>query len=581
MHRARSLIIAAFFIILMVGTVVWVNVVPVWQLKLQLERISPVFLKLNFLLIIFAVILNADALRRVLKNVKRSTWIWVLVIVLGGILAAMFIAPQTHRIYYDEDIYLNMGQNMSDLNRMGMCNEGTNLYGEYHCSRLEYNKEPGGWPFLIGLVFSFTGASHLVGFLLNNAIWGLSILVVFLLGFLLFEDERTGLFAALLFAFLPEGLRWSNTTAVEPSAALLAGCAVLSVVFFTKVTDNRSLFLASVLLAFSFQFRPESVMVLLPVSLILILRAPRSLIQHPTHYCILLLFVLSVPHLIHLYAAMGDGWGAPGSNKLSLRFIGENVSVNSLFYFRNIRFPLLTSLLCLIGLGLPRTVYSMNGNKKQLTHVSFISLWREKMALIGWFLAFWGVYLSFYAGSYNYGTDVRFSLMTYIPVAVLSGYGAAIVCGWVEDRFSVDSAKHGLLLLIIFSLIPFLPYVRTIGQEAWAARADHRYADIMANQLPPNSIVLTHNPNMFLLWGKNAAQASIAVNEPITMEHLFDRYEGGIYFHYNFWCNVDDPLQQSFCNRIVDRYETEEVLSFEERNYTYRLYRLNRQGVEG
>ena len=31
----------------------------------------------------------------------------------------------------------------------------------------------------------------------------------------------------------------------------------------------------------------------------------------------------------------------------------------------------------------------------------------------------------FYAGSYNYGADVRYSLMTYPPIAVLAGLGAA------------------------------------------------------------------------------------------------------------------------------------------------------------
>ena len=96
----------------------------------------------------------------------------------------------------------------------------------------------------------------------------------------------------------------------------------------------------------------------------------------------------------------------------------------------------------------------------------------------------------------------------------------------------------------------------------------------MAEALPPDSLVLTHNPNMFLLWEKNAAQASIATSDHVHMDHLFTRYKGGVYFHFNFWCNVSDPMQQSFCKNLLKKYETTEVLSFSEQNYRYILYKL-------
>jgi hypothetical protein len=50
---------------------------------------------------------------------------------------------------------------------------------------------------------------------------------------------------------------------------------------------------------------------------------------------------------------------------------------------------------------------------------------RERLTLFGYFLAFWLVFLFFYAGSYNYGADVRYSLMTFVPIAIL----AQPVCG--------------------------------------------------------------------------------------------------------------------------------------------------------
>src|SRR5438067_1663302 len=84
--------------------------------------------------------------------------------------------------------------------------------------------------------------------------------------------------------------------------------------------------------------------------------------------------------------------------------------------------------------------------------------------------------------------------------------------------------------------------IRSTGEEACAARADVRYARQFADSLPPNSIVLTHNPSMFHIWGTNAAQLSIARTDPGRIEQLLKRYAGGVYLHWNFWCNVPDRV---------------------------------------
>ena len=99
----------------------------------------------------------------------------------------------------------------------------------------------------------------------------------------------------------------------------------------------------------------------------------------------------------------------------------------------------------------------------------------------------------------------------------------------------------------------------------------------MAAALPDDAVALTHNPNMFLLWGKNAAQASLATEHSSSFKRLFYRYKGGIYLHYNFWCNVPDKLQNSFCTNILERYDCTSVMSFKEQNYTYELYKVHKK----
>jgi hypothetical protein len=123
----------------------------------------------------------------------------------------------------------------------------------------------------------------------------------------------------------------------------------------------------------------------------------------------------------------------------------------------------------------------------------------------------------------------------------------------------------------------FTPLIRAIGEEAWAARADVRYAKEFSQRLPPNSIVLTHNPSMFHVWGINAAQLSLAkTDSDYVKEQVFRRYAGGVYMHWNFWCNVTDPVQQSFCRDALTSFPHQLIDEKQEQDYRYALYRLDR-----
>mgnify|MGYP007016071757 FL=1 len=117
--------------------------------------------------------------------------------------------------------------------------------------------------------------------------------------------------------------------------------------------------------------------------------------------------------------------------------------------------------------------------------------------------------------------------------------------------------------------------IRTVGQEAWAARHDHAYAMEFARKMPERSIVLTHNPTMFLLWGKSAIQAHVGLTDRGLVRELMKRNPGHVYFHYNFWCNTVNDPNRKLCADILSSYETEEVASGQEQEYRYALYRLN------
>src|SRR5262245_22995203 len=79
---------------------------------------------------------------------------------------------------------------------------------------------------------------------------------------------------------------------------------------------------------------------------------------------------------------------------------------------------------------------------------------------------------------------------------------------------------------------------------------------------------------MFHVWNVSAAQMSLLRSNPRYADRLFDRYAGGVYLHWNYWCNVADPLQRSFCQAGLDEFPHELVASARERDYAFGLYRL-------
>ncbi|MFO7984528.1 MAG: glycosyltransferase family 39 protein, partial [Desulfatiglandaceae bacterium] len=209
------------------------------------------------------------------------------------------MAPQTHRIFYDEDIYANMGQNMALKNQTGYCNYGTFEYGEYHPHWISYNKQPSGWPFLISLVFQFLGTDERYAFFLNNVLFSAGVLVVFSITWHLCEVFFTAFIAALAFSIIPHNLIWANTAATETSAGLLTGIVVLSLIVFLKRKKDRHLFLLMLLIPFACQMRSESLLILGWVLISILLYSPRILAEKRLWTLGLLTTVFLLPHILH------------------------------------------------------------------------------------------------------------------------------------------------------------------------------------------------------------------------------------------------------------------------------------------
>ena len=569
-----------------------------------------------------------------------------LLMLAGLLVAAAFlvygVAPQVHRIYYDEDIYGNVAQNIALTAKSGLCNYGTFEYGEYYNHWMLYNKEPSGWPFLISVVFQLLGVNETYGFVLNNLLFVGGVLICFWIGYIVTGRFFPAFTGAAIYAAIPHNLLWSNTVAAEPAAAVFGGLTVLCLLVYLKSGRLRHLLLLCLVIPLASQMRAESAMIGIWGFAAVLAWSPGTLLRRGVWSAGLLTLIFIMPHLLHVYAVSGESWGAQGA-KFSLDFFKSNFAVNAAYYFDNKSFPAVFTILALIGLFIPfpksaacRGDYgcagegggSPNPNGVVLDQGDAGSLFRSgkvvKAAFVGipfgrfftpwllllWFILFFGIFLFFYAGSYKYGADVRFALVSFMPLAVLSGMGAdrlragmgwlagriqmnyaAASCGvskttmnearfgkYDRERFSEIKEGRGVITgivvtVVFFSWISFLPLIRLVGQEAWGARYDHQYAREFIKKIPSRSIVLTHIPTMMLLWQQGAIQTFAGLNNPGVIADLHKKYPGHVYFHESYWCSTSTE-QQNLCKSIGKKYNLEEVVSATEQDHHYGLYRI-------
>ena len=474
--------------------------------------------------------------------------------IVAGIAVALtvFVAPRTNRIFYDEQIYQSIGQNLADLGLAQICNEGGVEGGRLKCASGEYNKQPYAYPHVLSVVYRLSGVHDGTAFAVNAVAMAAIVCAVYVLTWLLFRARDAALFAGLVLALTPQQILWSATAAVEPSASLAAVLALVCAAYYSSRGGVAALCALAVVAAYAIQFRPESILIL-PVSVLIAWPRLRLEAGQPRVWGAVLLFLaLASVHVAHLYAVRHVDWGTSQA-RFSLGYVPGNLAVNGWFYLRDERFPALFTLLAAVGLMAP-------------------GVRRERIAMALYFVVYFAIGLVFYAGSYNYGADVRYSLMTYPPIAVLAGVGASTLIRLAARR--AWPATPVMLTAMAFVFLSYAPVVRATTEEAWAARADVRFSRMFASGLPANSYVLTHNPGMFHVWGYNAGQLPLLVQNPAYVRYLSGRYTGGVFVHWNFWCNVQDPVHPEFCRRALELGTVELVREYRERDQRFALYRI-------
>lgn len=501
------------------------------------------------------VVLSALNLPALLAHLSPPRWAsrTALAAAVVGVCVVAGVAPQTHRIFYDEQIYEGVAQNLSDVGLAQMCNEGTVEYGRLQCRTGEYNKQTYGYPYVVSVFYRLFGVHHQIPHVLNTAALAAFVLLVFLVTGSL-ADWRAATFASVVAAIIPEHLIWSNTAASEPLAAVMILFSLLSAVWFTRTGTFLSLAWMTVTTVFAVQFKVECAFVVPVVGLIVLAYAPDAYRHRSLWFGVVAALALGSVHIAHLIAVRGETWGAPG-DRMAWAFVWPNTVTNAAYYLDNSRFPFAASVLAIIGAAWKPGRFAV---------ASAIS-----------FALFWGPYLGFYAGSYSYGADVRFALLSHAPVAMLAGLGAAALGQMAPRGIQPRWIDAGIASVLALQLVWFLPMIRAVGEEAWSSRADVAFAMEMSQRLGRQTMVLTHNPSMFHVKGVNAAQLDLVfADTPYVTSALRERYKGGVFIHWNYWCNVAGTEYPAMCLEALKRARTRLERQYRERDQRFAFYEI-------
>jgi len=544
--------VAAAWSVSLAAFLAWVLTTPAASLRGQLSYLQ--FWSLETC-VFLGLALTAAALQELPRVLERRDLLGMLLLMVLAVGLTTSMARRTNRVFYDEQIYQNIGQNLAASRRALMCNDGTIQSGRLQCALGEYNKQPYAYPHVLSLVYRLLGVRETAAFVVNAVAMALCVSALYLVVLILFADRVAAFFAALLLALTPEQLVWSATAAVEPTASLACVGALLAGACFLRWRSTVSLAGVAVAAAYAIQFRPESFLIIPVIALLIWQRAPEEFTRTRLWWAGLLFLALAAVPVAHTIAVSNEGWGTTGE-RMSLAYAVKNLRVNGRFYLADARFPMTYTLLALLGLCAWRGA-------------------RGRAAIALYFLLFFGIALLFYAGSYDYGTDVRYSLATYPSLVILGGLGAAWFVRRVEERKFGRRVRIGLTAALVFQFLwTYSPVVRAIDDSAWAARADVQFARSLVPDLKGHSYVLTHNPGMFQVWGVSAGQMSLAAANPGYLDDLSDRFPGGVYLHWNFWCSVQDPVQREFCVKVLALRPGEPIREQSARDQHYALYRL-------
>lgn len=412
------------------------------------------FMLVHFLLLIYLFWANIKNLYQEVKKIDKKVWIILLLVFVFGFLlrnSEYWLGPHTDGYVAQESAHLWL------------------LYGEFvkacalgdyvNCQLFEQVLAPPGSPFIIVLVHLLFGIHSLNASIISAVLSSLTIFLVFLIAYLIFKKEEIGLYASLIFAFIPLNIINSQTGLSRPTGLFFVGLTILFYLLALKNNKFITWFLTAVCLSYAIYVRQESY-ILLPFLFVYFVIFKWSFLKgffrdvirktrvnlgiiFKVIVLFLLFFILQIP-VLHWLLVNNPYSNYPGNSFLGLHYQGLIVQGPALFSY-------------LFNQSVFGLVFHYNGIISiifLITSLFIIVTWKKKyFFILLLFLAYFFVYSLLFDGNIQGHTQLtsdymRRSLMFHLPYAIIAGYGIYLLTSIKKMKF--------LFLSILFLLISSL-----------------------------------------------------------------------------------------------------------------------------
>jgi 4-amino-4-deoxy-L-arabinose transferase-like glycosyltransferase len=473
-------------------------------------------------------------------HVKRNIWVLLVVIILLGIYLRA-ITPVYLVTFYDEFAHIDTGKNIVSQGIAATC---TTAYSTVEMNNCTPFNEPAGFPYVVGLFLLFLGVSLPSAYAVNLVMGSLLGAGVFLFCFLLFKNEKIGLYGAFLIAILPLYVLLSRNIEPDSAFAFFTLMTLSCFVLFFRIRDLKTGVLAVSILAFSVSIKQEGIL-LLPLVLVLSLlfvdpdSFKRGIKNLKFAYLIALLAILITPHLIQLsYEVIppllyGESTSTGvGGKLLDFGNIGYNFGIlgraaSGWFY------PVLFNIFALAGLCL---LYSIKKHRAGLAFLMF----------------FLSIFMFAYLG-YSGRIVEKYLITGLIPLFCLAGAGLfafeksalkLLGGGGIAKKRIVAIAVPAALALILFS--SSVPYLLDVLGNLQPLHVSHGYprdliqykeidaAMSVGVEVCDSCYIIAENPLIFSPTNLKGISTDLALSEPETIKEILMNGRGVYYFEDMF-----------------------------------------------
>tara|TARA_Y100000310_G_C20700789_1_gene829682 strand:+ start:5865 stop:7382 length:1518 start_codon:yes stop_codon:yes gene_type:complete len=496
-------------------------------------RILPLLAYINLSLILIFLYISFPIILTKFKKIGKKYWLIILIVLLIGVLIRLFLVPHHHRFFIDESFYIGAAKNLL-------------FYFKSTIATGIYPKQI-GWPALLTIPFFLFGVNNYVAIYTSIFFGSLSVILMYILVYLLSKNARLAIISSFLLAILPLHAIYSGTAETIIASVFFLLATLISFIIMIKNQQTRLIFLTVFLFLFTIQIRLENILILIPMLVFIFLNHIKISWKKWRFPLILSLplltsYLFQFFRLINFYDNSYNGnVNLFGFNEILIRFMFD-------FSFLTILFLVLT-ITGIIAL------YSLN---------------KRTLAL---YLSWFSVYLGYYL-FYQYSND--FHLLTgLIALVPIMAYGVYYFSTFLSLKLNLK--KTFLLDMGILIIILFLFFVSFDNRPIPGFLLETKAMEKLKEDIPKDCIVITEIPVIIT----SIAEVSV-IDTTYFLRYIDEKlpgYENKCLLYYeDFYCKNDTGTKRSLkrCDAMHSGFKLDEYKKYNEMDVTFYLYNISK-----